>query len=89
MRRGERAQLSLVLGQVRDRGWVPALRCANAGYGAGAAHVVTMEGLQVTERGKDRALVSRRAAQTKITQAVAKYQATPNGTDHCEICAKF
>ena len=29
------------------------------------------------------------AAQDKISQAVAKYQATPNGTDHCQICDNF
>jgi len=29
------------------------------------------------------------AAQEKISQAVAKYQATPNGNDHCELCANF
>jgi hypothetical protein len=29
------------------------------------------------------------AAQATITQAVAKYQPTPNGKDHCELCANF
>ncbi len=29
------------------------------------------------------------AAQEKISQATAKYQATPNGNDHCEICTNF
>jgi hypothetical protein len=29
------------------------------------------------------------AAQEKISQAVAKYQATPNGNDHCELCTNF
>ena len=29
------------------------------------------------------------AAQEKISQAVAKYQPSPNGKDHCEICTNF
>ena len=29
------------------------------------------------------------AAQEKISQAIAKYQATPNGNDHCELCTNF
>ncbi|MEJ0046804.1 MAG: hypothetical protein WDN04_12340 [Rhodospirillales bacterium] len=29
------------------------------------------------------------AAQAKISQAVAKYQATPSGSDRCEICNNF
>jgi hypothetical protein len=34
-------------------------------------------------------VVRRAAAQQKITQSIAKYQATPNGKDHCEICVNF
>lgn len=29
------------------------------------------------------------AAQQKLTQAIAKYQATPKGNDHCGVCANF
>jgi hypothetical protein len=29
------------------------------------------------------------AAQASISQAVAKYQPTPNGKDRCEVCANF
>jgi hypothetical protein len=29
------------------------------------------------------------AAQEKISQAVAKYQPTPNSNDHCELCTNF
>lgn len=29
------------------------------------------------------------AAQQKISPAIAKYQPTPNGGDHCEICSNF
>jgi hypothetical protein len=29
------------------------------------------------------------AAQQKIAQAVANYQATPKGDDHCAVCANF
>lgn len=36
------------------------------------------------------AMVSRQAAaQQKLTQAIAKYQATPKGNDHCGVCANF
>jgi len=28
-------------------------------------------------------------AQQKLTQAIAKYQATPNGGNHCGICVNF
>jgi hypothetical protein len=35
------------------------------------------------------AVVRPAAAQATITQAVAKYQPTPNGKDHCELCANF
>jgi len=29
------------------------------------------------------------AAQSKLTQAIAKYQPTPNGADHCGLCVNF
>jgi len=29
------------------------------------------------------------AAQEKISQTVVKYQGTPNGNDHCEVCSSF
>jgi len=29
------------------------------------------------------------AAQQKIGQALAKYQGTPNGNDHCGLCTNF
>ncbi len=29
------------------------------------------------------------AAQEKISQAIAKYQGTPNGNNHCELCNNF
>jgi len=32
---------------------------------------------------------SQAAAQQKISQAVAKYQDTPKGDQHCEICRNF
>jgi hypothetical protein len=35
------------------------------------------------------AVVRPAAAQEKISQAAAKYQSTPNGNDHCELCANF
>jgi hypothetical protein len=35
------------------------------------------------------AVVRPAAAQATISQAVAKYQSTPNGKDHCELCANF
>jgi len=35
------------------------------------------------------AVVRPAAAQATISQAVAKYQNTPNGNDHCEVCANF
>jgi hypothetical protein len=34
-------------------------------------------------------VVRRAEAQAKISQTVAKYQATPNGNDHCEVCGNF
>jgi hypothetical protein len=35
------------------------------------------------------AVVSQAAAQQKISQALAKYQGTPNGDQHCEVCNNF
>ena len=35
------------------------------------------------------AVVSQTAAQQKITQADAKYQATPKGDLHCDRCVNF
>jgi hypothetical protein len=35
------------------------------------------------------AVVRPAAAQATISQAVAKYQAAPNGNDRCEVCANF
>jgi len=35
------------------------------------------------------AAVSKAAAQEKISQADAKYQATPKGAQHCETCVNF
>jgi hypothetical protein len=34
-------------------------------------------------------VVRQAAAQQKISQAVAKYQLSPNGKDHCEVCDNF
>ena len=34
-------------------------------------------------------LAHRAAAQQKISQALAKYQLTPNNEYHCEVCANF
>jgi hypothetical protein len=34
-------------------------------------------------------VVSRAAAQQKIGQADAKYQATPKGDQHCGVCVNF
>jgi hypothetical protein len=34
-------------------------------------------------------VVRQAAAQAKLTQTVAKYQAVPNGSDHCENCNNF
>jgi hypothetical protein len=34
-------------------------------------------------------VVRQAAAQQKLSQAVAKYQATPNGNDRCEVCGNF
>jgi len=34
-------------------------------------------------------MVRQAAAQEKITQAIAKYQGTPNGASHCGICINF
>ena len=33
--------------------------------------------------------IRRAAAQQKLTQAIAKYQPTPKGNDHCGACANF
>ena len=35
------------------------------------------------------ALTQQAAAQEKLSQSAAKYQATPNGTDHCALCVNF
>ncbi len=35
------------------------------------------------------AVVRRAEAQEKLAQADAKYQPTPNGNDHCALCANF
>ena len=35
------------------------------------------------------AAVRKAEAQQKITQAAAKYQGTPNGSNHCGICSSF
>jgi hypothetical protein len=34
-------------------------------------------------------IVRQAAAQQKISQALAKYQGTPNGDQHCEVCNNF
>jgi hypothetical protein len=34
-------------------------------------------------------LARKAAAQQKLSQAVAKYQAMPNGHDHCAVCGNF
>jgi hypothetical protein len=34
-------------------------------------------------------LVRQAAAQQKISQAIAKYQDTPNGSAHCAVCSNF
>jgi hypothetical protein len=35
------------------------------------------------------AVVRQAAAQQKLTQALANYQATPKGNDHCGLCTNF
>jgi hypothetical protein len=35
------------------------------------------------------ATVRRAAAQQKVSQALANYQGTPKGADHCEVCTNF
>jgi hypothetical protein len=34
-------------------------------------------------------VVRQAEAQQKLSQAVAKYQGTPDGNDHCEVCSNF
>jgi hypothetical protein len=34
-------------------------------------------------------VVRQAAAQQKISQALANYQGTPKGNDHCEVCTNF
>jgi len=34
-------------------------------------------------------MVRQAAAQQKVSQALAKYQGTPKGDDHCEVCNYF
>jgi hypothetical protein len=37
----------------------------------------------------DATVVRRAAAQQKVSQAIANYQGTPKGADHCDVCTNF